>query len=236
MIFFRNVFATKGLEVSVVDFLNLDKVRQALKPSTRLIFFETPTNPCLRIVDIKSVAALVHSYNQEILLACDNTFLTPYFQRVLALGVDVCMYSFSKYVNGHTDVVMGALTMNNDTLFEDLDTLQTRTGCVPSPYDCHMVQRSLRTLAIRMMAHFKNGVIVAKFLESHPAVEKVHHPALWSHPDHKLATEQAAGHSGMICFWLKDATLRDNEEVLSKLKLIFLQGSLGGVETFISTP
>lgn len=232
----NNVFAKKGIEVDIIDMLDMSLLSKTLKPNTRLVFFETPTNPCLRIIDIQVVTNLVHSYKKDILVAVDNTFLTPYFQRPLALGANLSMYSISKFINGHTDIVMGALTFNDDHLYQDIRTMQETIGSVPSPYDCHMVQRSLRTLAVRMENHFRNSIIVAKFLESHPAVEKVHHPALKSHPDRDMALKQMAGHSGVVTFWLKNATLDDNEQVLKELKLICVQGSLGGVESHISTP
>lgn len=219
-----------------MDFFNVKELKASIKPNTKLVFFETPTNPGLRVVDIKAAADVVHAVNPEIVVAVDNTYLTPYFQRPLSLGVDVCMYSFSKYVNGHSDIVMGALTFNSDSLHKTIRMLQIRLGSVPSPFDCHMVQRSIRTLAIRLDAHFRSSTIVAKFLETHPAVEKVYHPALASHPDHPIAIKQSAGHNGMITFWLKKKDIQNNEALLKKLRVIIVSGSLGGVESSINTP
>lgn len=222
--------------MDTVDFTDIDGLKKAIKPNTKIVFFESPSNPGNRIIDIKAVADTVHSIRKDILVVIDNTYLTPYYQRPLTLGVDVCMYSFTKYVNGHTDVVMGALTFNCEELYKTLRMMQIRYGMVPSPFDCYLVTRSLRTLAIRMDAHFRNSIALAKFLETHPAVEKVYHPALKSHPDHELATRQAAGHNGVISFWLKTPKLKDNEEFVKKLKLCVVSGSLGGVESSINSP
>lgn len=225
-----------GIDCSYVDFTDLAAIKAAITPRTKLIFFESPSNPVLMSFDIAAISAAVHVINKDILVAVDNTFLSPYFQRPLPLGADVVMYSCSKYVNGHSDVNMGALVMNDPKLYDKLRGLQTRFGNVPSPFDCYQVLRGMKTLAIRMPAHFRNGLILAKFLESHPAVEKVWHPGFTSHPTHEVAIKQASGHSGMLAFWLKNASLEQNKAVLSKLKHIIVGGSLGGVESLICTP
>lgn len=234
---YRHCFEIKNIEVDTVDFTaDFTELKKAIKPNTKIVFFESPSNPGNRIIDIQAVADAVHSISKDILVVIDNTYLTPYFQRPLLLGVDVCMYSFTKYVNGHSDVVMGALTFNCDKLCATIRMMQIRLGIVPSPFDCYLVTRSLRTLGIRLDTHFRNSTIVAKFLEKHPAVAKVYHPALKSHPDHELAIEQSAGHNGVISFWLKKPDLIDNENLLKKLKLFVLSGSLGGVESSINSP
>lgn len=233
---FRHYVETKSIELDTVDLTDISALKKAVKPNTKIVFFESPSNPGNRIIDIKAVSDAVHSIRKDILVVTDNTYLTPYFQRPLTLGVNICMYSFSKYVNGHSDIVMGSLTFNDEKLFQALRMMQIRLGLIPSPFDCYLVTRSIKTLAVRLDVHFRNSIIVAKFLETHPAVEKVYHPALKSHPDHELATRQSAGHSGVIALWLKSQKLKDNEEFVKKLKYIVLSGSLGGVESSLCTP
>lgn len=219
-----------------MDFTDINALKQSIKPNTKMVFFESLTNPTLRVIDIKAVVDTVRSIRKDILIVVDNTYLTPYLQRPLTFGVDVAMYSFTKYVNGHSDVLMGALTFNDESLYQTLRMMQIRLGSIPSPFDCYLVTRSLKTLSMRMDVHFRNSIIVAKFLESHLAVEKVHHPALKSHPDHELALRQASGHNGMVTFWLKSPKLQDNEDLMKKFKVIVLSGSLGGVVSSINTP
>ncbi|XP_060516407.1 cystathionine gamma-lyase isoform X2 [Cylas formicarius] len=167
---FRQVATKFGLDVSFVDFTNLAVVKNSIKSNTKLIWVETPTNPLMKIVDIKAAANLGKDNN--IIVVVDNTFLTPYLQRPIDLGADIVIYSLSKYMNGHSDVIMGALTTSNEELYEKLKFLQNAMGGIPSPFDCYLVNRGLKTLAIRMQQHQKNGLAVAKFLEQHPKVEK----------------------------------------------------------------
>jgi len=233
---FINEGAHLGIECSFVDFSDVDNITGAIKENTKLVFFESPSNPILKCFDIAAIAKAVHAKKSDVLVVVDNTFMSPYYQLPLDLGADVTMYSASKYVNGHNDVVHGALVMNDDSLFERIKKTQIRLGGIPSPFDCYLVLRGLKTLPLRMQQHFRNSLIVAKFLKSHPAVEKVSHPAFKDHPTHHIAIKQAAGHSGMVCFWIKNANLKINQEVLKKLKVFTVTGSLGGPDSLIVTP
>lgn len=223
-----------GIEYTFVDLRDLDLVKKSIKPNTTMVFFDTPTNPLLRVVDIRALVKVVRNIRKDIVICADNTFLTPYFMRPLELGVDIAMYSLSKYLNGHSDVVMGAITLNNETLYKRLKLLQKTAGVVPSPFDCYMVTRGLNSLPLRMEQHFKNGLIVGKFLEQHPNIEKVIHPGLESHPDHKVAIKQATGHSGMISFYLKGADMKRSKKFLANLKMIVTAGSLGNMRSSIN--
>lgn len=199
-----------------------------------MIWIETPTNPCMKVLDIEAVSKLAHSH-ENIIVAVDNTFITSYFQRPLELGADIVVYSVSKYLNGHSDVIMGAIVVNDDDLYERLKFLQNSSGIVPSPFDCYLVNRSLKTLAVRMEQHFKSSVAVAKFLESHPNVERVLHPALPSHPQHQLVLKQTYGHSGIFSFYLKGG-LSESRKLLKALKVFTLAESLGGFESLAELP
>lgn len=214
----------------------MTNIKNNIKSNTKVVWLESATNPLLRVFDIKSIADLVHSINSNILVIVDNTFLTSYFLRPLSLGVDIVLYSLSKFMSGHSDVVMGALTTNNEELFKRLKFIQNGSGTVPSPFDCYLVQRSLKTLEIRMLKHFKNSLSIANFLENHPKIEKVIHPGLTSHPEHELATRQASGHSGMVAFYLKTLNLEESLEFIKKLKMIKSAAGLGDIESTITIP
>ena len=175
---------------------------EAIKPETRMVWIETPTNPTLKVVDIKAVCEIAHAH-PNVFVVVDNTFESAYFQRPLELGADITYYSLTKYMNGHTDVIMGACCLNNKDLAERLRFLQNAVGPVPSPFDCYLVNRSLKTLKLRMEEHQKNGYKVAKFLEAHQHVESVRHLLLESHPQYQLVKRQQYGHSGMLSFYLK---------------------------------
>lgn len=219
-----------------MDFRDLSNVKDNIKANTKVVWIESASNPLLRVFDIKSIADIAHSIKSDILVIVDNTFLTSYFLRPLSLGADIVLYSLSKFMSGHSDLIMGALTTNNEEMYKRLKFLQNGAGCVPSPFDCYLVQRSLKTLEIRMMKHFKNGLSVAKFLESHKMVEKVIHPGLQSHPEHRLAIKQASGHSGMVVFYIKNADLDKSMEFLKKLKMIKVAAGLGDIESSITIP
>lgn len=199
-----------------------------------MIWIETPTNPCMKVLDIEAISKLAHSH-ENIIVVVDNTFITSYFQRPLELGADIVAYSVSKYLNGHSDVIMGALVVSDDQLYERLKFLQNSSGIVPSPFDCYQVNRSLKTLPLRMEQHFKNSMVVAKFLESHPNVERVLHPALPSHPQYKLVLKQTYGHSGIMSFYLKGG-LNESKKFLQSLKVFTLAESLGGYESLAELP
>lgn len=206
----------------------------AITPETKLVWIETPTNPILKIIDIEACAQTVHKHG-DIILVVDNTFMSAYFQRPLALGADICMYSATKYMNGHSDVVMGLVSVNSESLHNRLRFLQNSIGAVPSPIDCYLCNRGLKTLQIRMEKHFKTGMAVAQFLESNPLVKKVIYPGLPSHPQHELAKRQCTGCPGMITFYIK-GTLQHAESFLKNLKLFTLAESLGGYESLAELP
>uniref|UniRef100_A0A336LVE5 cystathionine gamma-lyase n=1 Tax=Culicoides sonorensis TaxID=179676 RepID=A0A336LVE5_CULSO len=225
-----------GIEASFMDFRDISAIHSKIKANTKVIWIESATNPLLRIPDIKSIADMAHSVRSDILVIVDNTFLTSYFLRPLSLGADIVLYSLSKFMSGHSDCIMGALTMNNDDLYKRLKYLQNGGGAVPSPFDCYLVQRSLKTLDIRMMKHFKNALCIAKFLEAHKMIQKVIHPGLKSHPEHVLAIQQASGHSGMVAFYIKCHDQNTSIEFLKKFKMIKQAAGLGDIESTITLP
>uniref|UniRef100_A0A336M1T0 cystathionine gamma-lyase n=1 Tax=Culicoides sonorensis TaxID=179676 RepID=A0A336M1T0_CULSO len=233
LIICENLAKNMGIEYSFVNLRDLDLLKKSIKPNTTMIIFDTPSNPLLRVFDIKAISKIIHDTNRKIIVVVDNTFITPYFMHPLELGADIALYSLTKYLNGHADVVMGAMTTNNNKLYAKLKSLQKIAGVIPSPFDCYLVMCGLNTLPLRMQQHFKNGLIVAKFLNQHPAVEKVIHPGLSDHPDHALAVKQASGHSGMLCFYLRNASSKDIQSFLSKLKMIRIAESLGDLKSGI---
>lgn len=230
----RKVAARFGIEFTFVDPTNLKEFELSLKPHTKLVWIETPTNPLMKVADVEAISKICH-HGKDIILAVDNTFLTSYFQRPLELGADLVCYSLTKYMNGHTDVVMGGITLNSDELYDQLKFLQNAVGIVPSPFDCYQVNRSLKTLSIRMEQHQKSSLIVAKYLESHPFVEKVLHPSLPSHPQHQLALKQTYGYSGVFSFYIK-GSLEQSKAFLKALKIFALAESLGGYESLAELP
>ncbi|KAF7483694.1 hypothetical protein GHT09_004830 [Marmota monax] len=232
--YFRQVAPKFGLKLSFVDCSKTKLLEEAITPETKMVWIETPTNPNLKLIDIEVCAHTVHKHG-NIILVVDNTFMSAYFQRPLALGADICMYSATKYMNGHSDVVMGIVSVNSEDIHDRLRFLQNALGAVPSPMDCYLCIRGLKTLQIRMEKHFKNGIAVAQFLESNPRVEKVIYPGLPSHPQHELAKRQCAGCSGMITFFIK-GTLQHAETFLKNLKLFTLAESLGGYESLVELP
>lgn len=231
---FTKVASKMGIAVDFVDFTDLKKVEEMIKPSTKMFWVESPTNPLLKVVDIEAVCTIAHKI-PEVVVVVDNTFLSPYFQRPLDLGADIVMHSLSKYMNGHSDVVMGAAIMKDEALYKQLQFLQNAAGVVPSPFDCFLVNRGLKTLAMRMERHRSNSLAVAKFLEGHPKVERVLHPGLPSHPQHELAKRQTYGHSGMIAVFIKGG-LEEASVFLESLQVFTLAESLGGVESLIGSP
>ncbi|KAK7072608.1 hypothetical protein SK128_010074 [Halocaridina rubra] len=233
--FFSQVASRMGIEVSFVDAMNMVVVESAIRPNTRMIWTESPTNPTLKLVDIAAIAEVAKKH-KDIFTVVDNTFMSSYFQRPLTLGADLVMHSCTKYLNGHSDVIMGAILTNRDDLHERLRYLQNAMGPVPSPFDCYLVNRSLKTLAVRMEQHMKNGLAVAKFLEKHPSVEKVIHPGLPSHPQHDLAKRQCYGHSGMLSFYIKGNNLQTSKNFFKQLKVFALANSLGGIESLCELP
>uniref|UniRef100_A0A182JKI4 cystathionine gamma-lyase n=1 Tax=Anopheles atroparvus TaxID=41427 RepID=A0A182JKI4_ANOAO len=230
----RNVAQKMGIEIEFVDLTNLAAIEQAIKPNTKLFWMETPTNPLLKVIDIRAVAEVAHK-QPGIVVVVDNTFLSSYLQRPLDLGADVVMYSLTKYMNGHSDVIMGAMVTNDEQIYEKLKFLQNATGIVPSPFDCYLVNRSLKTLALRMERHKINSLAIAKFLETHPKVERVIHPGLESHPQHELAKRQTYGHSGIMSFYIRGG-LDEASNFLKALDVFTLAESLGGYESLAELP
>lgn len=230
----RQVAMKMGIDVEFVDTTDLKKVEAAVKPNTKLFWLETPTNPLLKVSDIEAVCKIAHKF-PGVVVVVDNTFLSAYLQRPLDLGADVVMYSLTKYMNGHSDVIMGAAIMNDEALYERLKFLQNAAGIVPSPFDCYLVNRSLKTLSLRMERHKSNALAVAKYLEAHPKVERVLHPGLPSHPQHELAKKQTYGHSGIMSFYLKGG-LDESSAFLKALQVFTLAESLGGYESLAELP
>ncbi|EFN87888.1 putative cystathionine gamma-lyase 2 [Harpegnathos saltator] len=231
--YFRNcLMQQNNIDVTFVDTAKTQNVIDALKPNTKMIWLESPSNPLLKITDLKAVVDSVKSRRSDIIIVIDNTFLTCYFQRPLDMGIDIVVYSLTKYMNGHADVIMGAAITRRDDLGKRMRYLQCAMGIVPSPHDCNLVKRGLKTLEFRMKEHMKNGLAVAKFLETHPKVEKVLHPYLPSHPQHKIAVKQSTGHSGMVSFYLKG----DPAKFYKALKIFTLAGSLGNPESLVELP
>ncbi|XP_054276404.1 cystathionine gamma-lyase-like [Macrosteles quadrilineatus] len=232
---FRSVAQRFNISTTFAEGVDAEKFCQHLQPNTKLVWVESPTNPLLKVMDIPRIASLIKAYNKDIIFVVDNTFLTSYFQKPLALGADIVVYSATKYLNGHSDVVMGAVTTNNDGYYDRLKFLQNAMGIVPSPFDCYLVLRSLKTLKLRMEQHMKNSLAVAEFLESHPLVEKVMHPGLPSHPQHEVARRVWSGCSGMLSVYVRGG-LDETKAFLSALKVITLAESLGGYESLADHP
>eukprot|EP00096_Caligus_rogercresseyi_P007195 TRINITY_DN2495_c0_g2_i2.p1 TRINITY_DN2495_c0_g2~~TRINITY_DN2495_c0_g2_i2.p1 ORF type:complete len:393 (+),score=121.63 TRINITY_DN2495_c0_g2_i2:72-1250(+) len=233
--FLRRVSEKQGLSTTFVDVNNEDLFKSSFQENTKMVWIETPTNPTLRIVDIQKAVSIAKAKNPNVIVVVDNTFVTSYFQRPLELGADVTYYSCTKYMNGHSDVIMGAVCLNNDELHDRVRFVQYAVGAVPSPFDCYLVNRSLKTLKVRMEEHQRNSLVVGKFLEAHPKVEKVRHPGLPSHPDHDIVKRQQYGYSGMISFYLKGG-LEESNKFLKAVKVFTLAESLGGFESLAELP
>jgi len=230
---FDKVFKRMGLEFSFTDMTDLDGTAAAFQPNTRMVWMESPSNPLLKVIDIAAIAALAR--RQGAFSVVDNTFMTPYFQKPLALGATAVVHSVTKYLNGHSDVVGGAVATSDESLYNDLKFIQNAVGGVPSPMDSFLVMRGLKTLHVRMERHARNAMEVANFLAAHERVERVIYPGLPSHPQHELASRQMTGFGGMLTFFLRGG-LSDARLFLEKLRLFTLAESLGGVESLIEHP
>lgn len=230
---FARVFARYGMEFTYVDARDAANVRAALRPETRLVWVETPTNPLLQLVDLAAVAAVAHESGAW--LAVDNTFASPYLQRPLEFGADIVLHSTTKYIGGHSDVIGGAIVTSNEQIYEDLKFHQNAVGGVPGPFDAWLTLRGVKTLAVRMREHVRNAQAVAEFLAPHPAVERVNYPGLPTHPQQELATRQMDGYGGMVSFTVAGGRAAA-ERVLRSTRLFSLAESLGGVESLISHP
>jgi cystathionine beta-lyase/cystathionine gamma-synthase len=231
---FTKVFEKFGIRFVYVDTTNAENVQAAITPKTKLIWLETPTNPLMNITDIEAVAKI--SKAAGTILCVDNTFASPYLQNPLDLGADIVMHSSTKYLGGHSDVIQGALIMNDDSLREQLYFIQKSCGAVPGPFDCFLVLRGIKTLHVRMKQHCENGIVIAHYLKNHPKVDKVFWCGFEEHPNHDIAKKQMRGFGGMLSFTLKDESVEAATKVLSSTKLFSLAESLGGVESLINHP
>jgi len=231
---FTQIFEKYGIIFHFVGLDDIHAVSKSINDKTKLIWVETPTNPMLNIVDIKSVVKIAQQHN--ILVAVDNTFATPYLQQPLDLGADIVMHSATKYLGGHSDVVMGALIVKDKILADKLYFIQNASGAICGPMDSFLVLRGLKTLHIRMQRHCENGALIAHFLSTHPKVEKVYWPGFENHPNHQIAKEQMNDFGGMLSFSTKDNHKKDAIKVVENLKLFTLAESLGGVESLCGHP
>lgn len=228
---FERVYARFGLKFSWIDLSNLDNVKNALTPQTKLLWLETPTNPLLALADI---AELAKTAPQGVIVAVDNTFASPALQQPLTLGADIVMHSSTKYLGGHSDAVGGVIALNDEEMYKQLKFLQNAAGAVPGPMDCFLVMRGIKTLGIRMERHSANALQIARMLEDHPAVKYVHYPGLESHPQHDLAKRQMADFGGMVSIVLESPEAA--KRMVMRTKLFALAESLGGVESLIEHP
>lgn len=231
---FTKVYAHFGITFHFTDLSKPEHFRNLINPKTKMVWMETPTNPMLTIIDIGELTRIARQHN--ILSVVDNTFASPYLQNPLNLGADLVMHSVTKYINGHSDVVMGALIGNDKQLEEQLAFYQNACGAVPGPQDCFLVLRGIKTLHLRMERHCENGSTIAAFLKAHPKVQKVYWPGFPEHPNHEIAKKQMNRFGGMISFTLKSDSIEDAERFLSKTKLFALAESLGGVESLCGHP
>ena len=231
---FTQIFAQYGIKFHFIDLDDAANISNYVTENTKLIWIETPTNPTMRIVDIAAAATIAKANN--LLLVVDNTFASPYLQNPIDLGADIVMHSATKYLGGHSDVIMGALLTNRQDLFDKLAFIQNSCGAVPGPMDSFLVLRGLKTLHLRMKAHCENGRKVAEYLKNHPKVEVVYWPGFADHPNHEIAKKQMRDFGGMISFSTKGATLESTFKLASSFKVFSLAESLGGVESLINHP
>ncbi|HEY3406400.1 MAG TPA: cystathionine gamma-synthase [Ohtaekwangia sp.] len=231
---FRRVFEKYGIKFHFIDLTDINNINSVLSDKTKLFWLETPTNPLMNIVDIEACVALAKKNN--ILVAVDNTFASPYLQNPLDMGADIVMHSVTKYLGGHSDVVMGALIVNDDKLYQDLYFIMNSCGAVPGPQDSFLVLRGIKTLHLRMERHCLNGRKIAEYLVKHPKIGKVYWPGLPSHPNHAIAKKQMRDFGGMISFTLKDDSLDKAIKLMESFELFSLAESLGGVESLINHP
>lgn len=231
---FNTIFAKYGIVFHYVPMTDLNAVEAAVTSNTKLIWAETPTNPTMKIIDIEGVAKIAKKANAW--LAVDNTFTSPYLQNPLNLGADIVMHSVTKYLGGHSDVVMGALVVSDDSIAKEMYRIQNSSGAVTAPMDSFLVLRGIKTLPLRMKAHCENGAKIAHFLAKHPKVDKVYWPGFENHPNHEVAKRQMRGFGGMLSFTLKGNQLDDALAVVKNVQIFALAESLGGVESLIGHP
>ena len=230
---FNNIFSNFGVNLKIIDTQNIQEVENSMKLKPKAIFLETPSNPLLKITDIQTINKIAKKY--YVLTFVDNTFATPYFQKPLNLGADAIIHSTTKYIGGHSDIIGGVVITNNEKIKEKIDFARKAIGLNPSPFDCWLISRGIKTLALRMEKHFQNAFKIAKFLESHKKVKKVHYPGLPSHSQHQLAKKQMNGFGGIVSVEF-DLTLEQTKKLISNFKLFSLAESLGGVESLVDHP
>jgi len=231
---FKKVYEKFGIKFHFLDLTNIDNLNAHINKNTKLLWLETPSNPLMRIIDIKASSAIAKKNN--ILVAVDNTFASPYLQNPLALGADIVMHSVTKYLSGHSDVIMGALVVNEDKLYQELAFIANSCGAVPGPQDSFLVLRGIKTLHLRMERHCLNGKKIATYLQTHPKVGKVFWPGFSDHPGHAIAKKQMSDFGGMLSFTLKDDSLAKATKFMESVQLFSLAESLGGVESLINHP
>ncbi|MFL5727864.1 MAG: cystathionine gamma-synthase [Cytophagaceae bacterium] len=231
---FTKVLAETGIKFHFVSMEQAANVEKLINDKTRLIWIETPTNPLLNIIDIKAIVEIAKK--KKVLVAVDNTFASPYIQNPLDLGADIVMHSVTKYLAGHSDVVMGAVVVNSDELRDKLAFLQNACGAVPGPQDCFLVLRGIKTLHLRMQRHCENGMAVAEYLKKHPKVQDVYYPGLPAHKNHSVAKSQMKAFGGMLSFTLKGDSIEDAKKFLERVHIFSLAESLGGVESLCGHP
>ena len=231
---FTKIYENYGIKFHFINLTDTNNIQKYINTNTKLIWVETPTNPTMQIIDIVSCSAI--SKSNKILLAVDNTFASPFLQNPLELGADIVMHSATKYLGGHSDVVMGALIMNDDKLHEQIYFILNSCGANPGPMDCFLVMRGIKTLHLRMERHCFNGRKVAEYLKTHPKIEKVYWPGFTDHPNHEIAKKQMRDFGGMISIVLKDKTIENTFKVASSFHVFSLAESLGGVESLINHP
>jgi cystathionine beta-lyase len=231
---FTTIFEKYGIRFHFATLDELEDIERLITPKTRLVWLETPTNPMMNIVDIEAVGRITQKHG--IYLAVDNTFATPYLQNPLDLGADIVMHSVTKYLGGHSDVVMGALVTSDHTVAKEIYRIQNSSGAIAAPMDCFLVLRGIKTLHLRMQRHCENGVRVAQWLKDHPKVDKVYWPGFDTHPNHAVAKRQMRGFGGMISFSLVGNSLTETHTLLKKFRIFALAESLGGVESLLCHP
>src|ERR1700758_1320680 len=231
---FTKIFAGYGIKFHFLDLSNPEIVRGYANEKTKLVWIETPTNPTMQIVDIVAIAKITKEKN--LFLAVDNTFASPYLQNPIDLGADIVMHSVTKYIGGHSDVVMGALMLNDEDVYKKLWFIYNACGATPGPMDSFLVLRGIKTLHLRMKAHCENGRLIAEYLKTHPKVEKIYWPGFTDHPNHAIAKSQMRDFGGMISITLKGADLAETFKIASSFKVFTLAESLGGVESLINHP
>ncbi|XP_076360510.1 cystathionine gamma-lyase-like isoform X2 [Tachypleus tridentatus] len=231
----KNGVSRFQMTTTFVDCTDVEKVRRALKSNTKLVWLETLTNPLMKVLDIKAIVEAVKADRPDILIAVDNTFSTPVFQQPLNLGADIVVHSLTKYMNGHCDVCLGSIVTRNKDIYQRLSFAQRTLGPVPSPFDCYLVCRGLKTLPVRMRQHEKNALDIACFLEGHPMVKKVLYPGLESHPQHEVAKKQCRGFSGMISFYIRGGK-EEAKTFVNNLRIFTSAVSLGCVASLVEIP